>query len=47
MLEMINRSIDMCKMENGTYELHAKPTDTLNVARQIAAAYAEIAQKKA
>lgn len=46
MLEMINRSIDMCKMENGTYELHAKPTDTLSVARQIATAYAEIAQKK-
>ena len=33
MLEMINRSIDMYKMENGTYELHAKPTDTLSVAR--------------
>ena len=46
MLEMINRSIDLCKMENGTYERHAKPTDTLRVVWQIAAAYAEIAQKK-
>jgi two-component system, sensor histidine kinase and response regulator len=46
MLEMINRSIDMCKMENGTYELHVAPTDTLSVGRQIATAYAEIAQGK-
>ena len=46
MLEMINRSIDMCKMENGVYKLHAKPTDALKVAYQIAAAHVEISQKK-
>jgi two-component system sensor histidine kinase/response regulator len=46
MLEMINRSIDLCKMENGVYELNARPTDALKVARQIAAAHGEISQEK-
>ena len=45
MLEMINRSIDLCKMENMTYELHAVPTDALRVTRQIAAAHAGTSQK--
>ncbi|MGA2479597.1 MAG: response regulator [Spirochaetia bacterium] len=45
MLEMINRSIDLCRMENGTYALRAAPTDALKVSRQIAAALAEISQR--
>ena len=45
MLEMINRSIDMFKMENGTYKVQAGPTDALRVARQITGAREEIAQQ--
>jgi signal transduction histidine kinase len=43
MLEMINMSIDMFKMEKGTYNLRPEPVDALAVVRQIADAMARIA----
>jgi signal transduction histidine kinase len=46
MLEMINRSIDLCRMENGTYALRAAPTDALKVSRQIVAALAETSLRR-
>jgi len=42
MLEMINMSLDMFKMEKGTYNLRPEPVDALAVARQIADAMAKI-----
>ncbi len=44
MLDMINRSIDLYKMENGVYELHTAPTDALMIASHIAAAHADSVQ---
>lgn len=38
MLEMINRSIDLFRMENGVYQLKAVEVDALAVARQVEAA---------
>jgi signal transduction histidine kinase len=38
---MINRSIDLFKMEKGTYALHAQPVDALHLIRQIADALKE------
>ncbi len=35
MLEMINRSLDMLKMEQGTYELTPEPVDLLKVVQRI------------
>jgi len=43
MLEMINMSIDLFKMEKGTYNLRPEPVNALAVARQIADAMARIA----
>ncbi|MBF0587945.1 MAG: hybrid sensor histidine kinase/response regulator [Magnetococcales bacterium] len=34
-LEMINRSLDMLKMEQGIYQLHPKPVDLLQVIQRI------------
>jgi two-component system sensor histidine kinase/response regulator len=46
MLEMINRSIDLYKMENGTYELHPVSIDAVAIARQIVVANAQTAMEK-
>jgi two-component system, sensor histidine kinase and response regulator len=46
MLEMINRSIDLYKMENGAYELHPATVDVVAVARQIALANSKTAVEK-
>ncbi|MEO5377410.1 MAG: response regulator [Magnetococcus sp. DMHC-6] len=35
MLEMINRSLDLYKMENGTYQLHVETFDLLNILERI------------
>jgi signal transduction histidine kinase len=37
MLEMINRSLDLFKMERGTYQLEPSPVDMAALARQVAA----------
>lgn len=46
MLDMINRSVDLFKMENGTYSLHAEPVDALRLVKQIADAQKEAAAAK-
>ena len=46
MLEMINRSVDMYKMESGTYQLHATAVDLLEVARKVVLAYTPAAAQK-
>jgi CheY-like chemotaxis protein len=43
MLQIINMSIDMFKMEKGAYNLRPEPVNALDVARQIADAMARIA----
>ncbi len=43
MLEMINMSLDMFKMEKGTYNLRPEPVDALAVTLQIADSMAKIA----
>jgi signal transduction histidine kinase len=35
MLEMINRSLDLLKIEMGTYEFHPEPVDILSVMRRV------------
>jgi signal transduction histidine kinase len=35
MLEMINRSLDLFKMENGSYDFRPEPVDILSVMRQV------------
>ena len=37
MLEMINRSLDLFKMENGRYDFRPEPVDILSVMRQVLA----------
>jgi two-component system sensor histidine kinase/response regulator len=46
MLEMINRSIDILKMENGIYEMHPASVDVIAVARQIVLANTQAAAEK-
>jgi len=46
MLEMINRSIDIYKMENGTYDLHPTCVNAIAVARQIVLAHTHAAAVK-
>jgi signal transduction histidine kinase len=46
MLEMINRSIDIYKMENGTYDLHPTPVNAIDVARQVVPANTQAAADK-
>jgi signal transduction histidine kinase len=46
MLEMINRTIDIFKMENGTYELQPASVDPIAVAQQIVLAHAHAVTEK-
>lgn len=46
MLEMINRSIDIYKMENGTYVLRKAPVDALKILSQIESAQKQAAERK-
>ena len=46
MLEMINRSIDVYKMEAGTYEPHPDRIDALKVIRQVAAGLEQATEEK-
>jgi len=46
MLDMINRTIDLYKMEKGTYSLQPQPVDALRVVRQIADANRDAAEAK-
>jgi signal transduction histidine kinase len=46
MLELINRTIDVFKMENGTYELQPTSVDLIAVAQQIVLAHAQAVADK-
>lgn len=46
MLEMINRSLDLFKMENGRYDFHPEPVDILSVMRQALAELTPVLIKK-
>ena len=46
MLDLINRSIDLFKMEKGVYTLAATDVDALSVARQVVAASAQMAAER-
>lgn len=46
MLEMINRSLDLFKMENGMYDFRPEPVDIITVMRQVMAELASIITAK-
>ncbi|MBF0560983.1 MAG: hybrid sensor histidine kinase/response regulator [Alphaproteobacteria bacterium] len=46
MLEMINRSLDLFKMENGIYDFRPKPVDLLAVLRQVLAELAPVLEAR-